>query len=124
MIPGVESAWRAALPLAIGFFFWLFAFQPRFDERAMGSKTPVQDYRVEASSTDLALQKIARDLKISIGINTGRLPYENKEVSIFVKDGTAADAFNAVTAEDGRYTWTENSGGVEFKAKIRSADPA
>ena len=103
------------LRLLLGFL--LVAPIPAATSQMAPSKTPIHDYTVQASSVNIALQQIARDHKVVIGLNAGGLAYANKQVSLFMKEGVLADALNAVTAQEPQYSWRERSGVIEFQAK-------
>ena len=86
-------------------------------DRVTPAEIPVHDCLVEARSMDLALQGLANQYKIVIGIDFKGRPGQ-KPVSAFVAEGVFADVLNALVVSDPGYVWSvEPSGAIHFRSR-------
>ncbi len=63
------------------------------------------------------LATLARNYQVVIGVYLTHVGSDNKTVKVSIDKGKLKDVFDAIVAQDPRFTWTETGGSIHFSSK-------
>src|SRR5262245_7885579 len=81
-------------------------------DRTSSSQIQVRNLTLNARQISLALQDLAKQYKVVIGLEYEQHGSKSREISIQVEKGTLAEVLDAIVRSNPEYSWTEEPDGA------------